>query len=202
MISNMEEENNATRQKKLIDDVILSVSKIKENKQERYIEVLKQYKPLNLDDFVFGINNNIKNKMMFYYKNKKYIFPFLWRKNKKIDFYTFVLQNSPHILEIKDINRRLEIFGKYGTQPHYSKTKIKPKKTFEKYFMNSLEKRVSLYLEKQKLFIRLLEIQDILNGSKRLSVNNNLPLLLKERDILKDKIENLNIKIYETQKHK
>ena len=68
--------------------------------------------------------------------------------------------------------------------------------------MNSLERRISLYLEKQKLFIRLLEIEDIINSKKMINHNDNWFELLKEKENLKNKIENLKIKIYEAQKHK
>lgn len=200
------EENVSTVQKKIVNNVIIPISKLDKTNENWYVEKLEEYKPLSLSDFVFGVNNKIKNKYMFYYKNRKQIIPFLRRKDKKIDFKTFVFRNSPHILKIKDLNRRLENFFKTGTQFLYTdyttRTKPKIKETFESYLMNSLEKRISLYLEKQKLFIRLLEIEDIIKGKKMVNHNDNWLELLKEREDLKNKIEKLKIKIYETQKYK
>lgn len=200
------EENVSTVQKKIVDNVIIPISKPDKTNENWYVEKLEKYKPLGLSDFVFGVNNKIKNKYMFYYQNRKQIIPFLCRKDKKIDFKTFIFRNSPRILKIKDLNRRLENFFKTGTQVLYTdytpKTKPKIKETFESYLMNSLERRISLYLEKQKLFIRLLEIEDIINSKKMINHNDNWFELLKEKENLKNKIENLKIKIYEAQKHK
>ena len=202
----MEQEKQSTIQEKLIEEGIIPISQTERIKDKCYKECLEKYKPLDINVFAYGADNNIKNKIMFMYEQKKYLLPFLFRKNRKIDFYTFVIRQSPRVMKIKDINQRLENFFKNGTQINKSfrkrDTKKNPiKNTFENYLLNSLEKRVALSLTKQRLFIRLLEVEDMLKGIKPLT-DKNFGELRKEKENLVNKIEKLKIEIYEAQKHK
>lgn len=78
----------------------------KEMYNKKYSEVLGLYKPFDVNFFV---NKTLKsnNKFIFYIKKYKYFIPFLFRKDRKLNFTYYVVRKSKTIKHIQAINKIL-----------------------------------------------------------------------------------------------
>lgn len=181
--------------------------------KKTYLENLKAYKPLDVKTFI-GENKEEKtnNKFWFYKKNYKQFIPFLFRKNRKLNFIYFVASKNKYINDIKIMNKRLETFFKNGTQPEYIKmkkmnffvnffNKVKHvcsfrQETYKEYMYRKLIGRLSLYQQKTLLLQQLMDINEKIQ--RGLFYDG----ITKDKQNIIDKIEQIQIKIYEAQKHK
>ena len=187
--------------------------KAKQMREKSFIENLNEYEPLDVKTFI-GENKeeNTDNNFWFYKKNYKQIIPFLFRKDRKLNFIYFIASKNKHINDIKDMSTRLSAFYKEGTQKEFVR---KPKEkffndmlnkvkyffsfkheTFEEYKYRKLLGRLSLYQQKALLMQQLMDINDKI---KHGLVYKNI---MKDKQKVINKIEKLKIKIYEAQKHK
>lgn len=187
--------------------------KVKPNKGISFLESLNEYEPLDVKTFI-GENKEEKtdNKYWFYKKNYKHIIPFIFRKNRKLNFTYFIASKNKHINDIRDMTTRLNAFYKNGTQKAPVKksrenffddllNKMKyffsfKQETFEEYKYRKLLGRLTLYQQKVLLMQQLMDINDKINHSL---VYKNI---LKDKQRVINKLEKLKIKIYEAQKDK
>lgn len=185
---------------------------IKETPKKTYLERLNEYEAFDIKNFIKTDLN--KNKVYFYKKNYKFIIPFIFRKNRKIDFISFVARRSKYINEIKDLHNRLDSLYKEGS--HSKPVKIdtqrvnlkatvgkilrqlttKKQITLEDYKYEKLMNKVQLCTQRMKLMQKYVELN---NKIKKGIVTQNS---LKERANIKDNIEKISIKLYEAQKYK
>ena len=109
--------------------------KVKPIKGKSFLENLNEYEPLDVKTFIRG-NKEEKtdDKYWFYKKNYKHIIPFIFRKNRKLNFTYFIASKNKRINDIRDITTRLNAFYKNGTQ------KAPVKKSREKFFEDLLNK--------------------------------------------------------------
>ena len=187
--------------------------KVKPIKGISFLESLNEYEPLDVKTFI-GKNKEEKtdDKYWFYKKNYKHIIPFIFRKNRKLNFTYFIATKNKHINDIRDMTTRLNAFYKNGTQKAPVKksrekffddllNKMKyffsfKQETFEEYKYRKLLGRLTLYQQKVLLMQQLMDINDKINHSL---VYKNI---LKDKQRVINKLEKLKIKIYEAQKDK
>ena len=187
--------------------------KVKPIKGKSFLGNLNEYEPLDVKTFI-GENKEEKtdDKYWFYKKNYKHIIPFIFRKNRKLNFTYFIASKNKHINDIRDMTTRLNAFYKNGTQKAPVKksrekffedlsNKMKyffsfKQETFEEYKYRKLLGRLTLYQQKALLMQQLMDINDKINHSL---VYKNI---LKDKQRVINKLEKLKIKIYEAQKYK
>lgn len=187
--------------------------KVKPIKGISFLESLNEYEPLDVKTFI-GENKEEKtdDKYWFYKKNYKHIIPFIFRKNRKLNFTYFIATKNKHINDIRDMTTRLNAFYKNGTQKAPVKksrekffddllNKMKyffsfKQETFEEYKYRKLLGRLTLYQQKVLLMQQLMDINDKIKHSL---VYKNI---LKDKQRVINKLEKLKIKIYEAQKDK
>lgn len=210
----MEEDNKPLKKEPFSLDEIEIKKIVTENKktnEEKWIDKLNSYEPLDIKTFI-GQNVKTNDKFWFYKKNYKQIIPFLFRKNRKIDFTDFIVSKSKYINDIKNMTKRLDAYYKDGTQIKFvEKTKKKKlidvlnkfkyffslkNETYEEYRYRKLLGRLSLYQQKVLLMQQFMDIDDKI---KHGFVNNGI---LKERQKIMNNIEKIKIKIYEAQNNK
>lgn len=181
--------------------------------QRSYIDNLKRYKPLDVKAFI-GQNKdeNTNDKFWFYKKNYKQIIPFLFRKNRNLNFTYFIASKNEYINDIKDMTTRLDAFYKKGTQKEFVKKSRKKffedtlnkmkyffsfkQETFEEYKYRKLLSRLSLYQQKALLMVKLMDM------NSKIEHGVVSPQILDDKQKLINKIENIKIKIYEAQNDK
>lgn len=125
--------------------------KVKPIKGKSFLENLNEYEPLDVKTFI-GENKEEKtdDKYWFYKKNYKHIIPFIFRKNRKLNFTYFIASKNKRINDIRDMTTRLNAFYKNGTQ------KAPVKKSREKFFENLLNKMKYFFSFKQKYILKKL----------------------------------------------
>jgi len=177
----------------VFDDIVSDINK---SDQEKVQELVNIYQPLVIDNF---INNEQvkKSKIFFYIKNSKYFLPFLFRKNRKTKFYSYVIRQNPRIQKIKEFMKRMDNFYKNGTQVSYNENnlKYKTKLTFyEKYLYKKLYKCVSLRMKRQNLIDYYIDINNKLEKAI-FSGDKNIDFLMNEKEKTMIKIGKLDIKL-------
>ena len=179
----------------------------------KYVKALKEVDTdLVITDFVKRIQTNKEektdDKYWFYKKNYKHIIPFIFRKNRKLNFTYFIASKNKHINDIRDITTRLNAFYKNGTQKAPVKksrekffedllNKMKyffsfKQETFEEYKYRKLLGRLTLYQQKALLMQQLMDINDKIKNHSLVYKN-----ILKDKQTVINKLEKLKIKIYE-----
>jgi hypothetical protein len=125
--------------------------KVKPIKGKSFLENLNEYEPLDVKTFI-GENKEEKtdDKYWFYKKNYKHIIPFIFRKNRKLNFTYFIASKNKRINDIRDMTTRLNAFYKNGTQ------KAPVKKSREKFFENLLNTMKYFFSFKQKYILKKL----------------------------------------------
>ncbi len=97
----------------------------KEMYTDTYSHSLQKYKPFDAKFFVDKkyILNKI-NRFQFYIDNYKHFIPFLFRKNRKINFTYYVVNKSKKIQRIKAINNILNKTNRNETQDNKQRTRL------------------------------------------------------------------------------